>query len=464
MSKINLFEGDDVNFFNALIDRLEDQIDYNLNFHRITGLYNRHYFIKNFSNIYGKLTHHHSDIAIALIEIDRFETIYKAFGNSTADNLLKTIGHWVFEWAEQEKLIAFHLDNHKFALIVPNIRSMSSLESQLARFQEEIKRPFIVHQHKIYITASIGACLISGTGIAPEEVLKNGEIVLEQSKIDNTIKINNVRSSDRFDPAYHLVKRLAIESDLFDAITSNQFILHYQPFIDLKTNQIVACEALLRWHHPDHGLIYPNEFISILEETGLIVDVGEWIFQEASYQLKQFQQMGFSNLRMSINLSARQLSSSTFVSSLMDILASYDISPDHVELEITESMIMENIPACSVVLKELHERGIQLALDDFGTGYSTLNILKDFPFNILKIDRSFIKDIQTKPKVNSIVDSLITMGHRLGMKIVAEGVETEQQLKILLKHDCDYAQGYFFSKPLSKEDLIDYLGSFKSKS
>lgn len=455
-------------YFYQVIDiskqkQLEADIQYRLNYNEVTGLYNRHYLIENFPNLLDQTATRRKQLALAIVEIDRFSNIYNAFGNRIANQFLRKIGKWINDWCESKGILTFHLSGNKFAFVFPNMINISFLEQKIQEFHDALKTPFNHNDRKIYVTASVGVSIYPQTGETPELLMKNSELALTKAQVlgNSTYIFQDSKYPENEDLNNNVLTRINTESDLFEAVSLRQFELYYQPFVNVETGEPISCEALLRWHHPVRGLIYPSEFVSILEETGLIVDLGEWIIHEACLQLKEIHKCGFPNLRISINLSARQLQDHSFYHLLMNTLNRADIAPSFIELEMTESMLMANFDTCRVILEDLRKLGVNLALDDFGTGYSSFSVLKNLPFNILKIDQSFIHEMNHGHNAASIVSSIIAMGQSLGMKIVAEGVETAEQLMTLRKYHCDFAQGYFFSFPLPKDQLLAFFNNKK---
>jgi EAL domain-containing protein (putative c-di-GMP-specific phosphodiesterase class I) len=261
----------------------------------------------------------------------------------------------------------------------------------------------------------------------------------------------------------HTFERLAMESSLRRAIERNEFLLHYQPKLDLRTGAIAGVEALIRWKHPDWGMVSPAQFIPLAEETGLIVQIGEWVLKTACDQSRSWREQGIPAVRVAVNLSARQFSQKTLVSDVARTLAQSGLTPDCLELEITESLVMHNPEGAAETLHKLKAMGITLSIDDFGTGYSSLAYLKRFPIDCVKIDRSFIKDIPTEADDMAITKGVIALGHSLRLKVVAEGVETVEQQDFLRSNDCDEMQGYLFSKPLPAEEVTALLKSHSQK-
>ena len=255
----------------------------------------------------------------------------------------------------------------------------------------------------------------------------------------------------------HSRERLLLEHELRHAMERNQLVLHYQPQVDLKTGKVLGVEALLRWRHPKLGLIAPSEFISLAEETGLIIAIGQWVMQTATAQAKAWQAEGLAPLRMAINLSPRQFVEQGIIGMIANILERCGLAPRYLELEITENLIMKNMENTVATLEVLKAMGVQLAIDDFGTGYSSLSYLKRFPIDRLKIDQSFVRDITTNPDDAAITLAIIAMAHSMKLKVIAEGVETEEQLNYLKSHSCDEMQGYYFSPPLPADKIATIL-------
>lgn len=248
-----------------------------------------------------------------------------------------------------------------------------------------------------------------------------------------------------------------MESSLRKALEREEFVLHYQPQFELATNKIIGAEALIRWQHPENGLIPPLDFIPLLEETGLIVPVGDWVIQKACSQIIEWNNQGIKAPRISINISAKQFNQRNLTKNIMKIISQTGVNPELLELEVTESTIMRNFDHVVKVLTELHDNNIMLSVDDFGTGYSSLSYLKHFPIDVLKIDRSFVKEIPGNTDDTAIVNTIISMGHNMNLKVIAEGVETQEQRNCLTTLGCEFAQGFYFSRPLSADDFLAYV-------
>ncbi|MEK7737478.1 MAG: GGDEF domain-containing phosphodiesterase, partial [Pseudomonadota bacterium] len=306
-----------------------------------------------------------------------------------------------------------------------------------------------IGKHEFFITCSIGYALVPTDGNTVEVLLKNADMALYRAKEQGR---NNVQ---RYIPELNekAMQRLELDNDLRRALENGEFFLCYKPQIDLINKRIIGMETLIRWRHPQRGLISPANFIPMAEEVGLIVPIGSWVLRTACAQAKAWEDAGLPQIKLSVNLSARQFIQPDLAATVRLILAETGFPPEHLELELTESLIMHNAELFIATLRSLKEIGIELAIDDFGTGYSSLSYLKRFPIDRLKIDQSFIRDIHTDPDSAAISQAVITLGHSLGLKVIAEGVETAEQLDFLHTYRCDEIQGYFYSKPLPAEEF-----------
>lgn len=314
-----------------------------------------------------------------------------------------------------------------------------------------LDEPFYLEKRGVKLTASLGASIYRKDGEGIQELLINADAAMLKAKQFGSNRLEFYRTEINA----QLPRQLQLETDLHSALKNNEFEVYYQPLIDLKINQISGMEALLRWKHPQQGFISPVNFIPLAEETGLIVPIGEWVLREACAQTRIWHQMGFSSLKVAVNLAEKQLRQDNFVGTIDRILTMTDFSPRFLELEITETAILDE--AITNLLKEFKKRGLSLSVDDFGTGYSGLSYLKRFSIDKLKIDQSFIRDIPASSDSITIVSAIIAMAKELGVNVLAEGVETEEQLEFLRKKGCNYIQGYYFSKPVDVNGFTQLL-------
>jgi EAL domain-containing protein (putative c-di-GMP-specific phosphodiesterase class I) len=314
---------------------------------------------------------------------------------------------------------------------------------------EAVAQPVTVEGHSFFLTCSIGVSMYPSDGDDPELLIKHADIAMYRAKQSGR---NNFQfyTSDMNDRA---LERLRIESDLRNALDRSEFLLHYQPKVDVNSGRVTGMEALIRWRHPEFGMVPPGRFIGLAEETGLIVPIGAWVIRTACAQNKAWQDAGLAPLRISVNLSARQFAQKDLAQSIADVLQDTGLEARHLEIELTESLVMTDVEHAIDVLQQLKRLGVKLSIDDFGTGYSSLAYLKRFPIDVLKIDQSFVRDVTVDPNDAAITVSIISLGHNLKLKVIAEGVETRQQLAYLRLHGCDEVQGYLFSHPLPADEF-----------
>lgn len=334
-------------------------------------------------------------------------------------------------------------------MLLPQIQRADKAVKLAQQILEVLRPPFTYNGQELYVTTSIGISLYPYDGADADTLLKNADTALNRAKEQGR---NNYQL---YTPAMNAraFERLALENSLRKALEREQFLLHYQAQLDLQTGSIPAMESLVRWQHPDLGLVYPSEFIPLAEETGLIVPLGEWVLRTACAQSKAWQKAGLPAMAVGVNLSARQFQHHDLVDSVGRVLKETELDPQDLELEITESIAMQNADFTIVILRDLKEMGVQVSLDDFGTGYSSLSYLKKFPIDTLKIDQSFVRDLSVDANDAAIANAVIVLAHSLKLKVVAEGVESKEQEEFLRSHGCDRIQGHLFSNPLSAEDF-----------
>jgi predicted signal transduction protein with EAL and GGDEF domain len=333
----------------------------------------------------------------------------------------------------------------EFVIMLSELLHVEDASGCAEKILQAIQLPYLIDTDEINITASIGIAVYPADGIGPEALLRNADLAMYEAKERG----RNNSQFYRIDLNSNASERQSLNSSLRHAIQRDEFTLHYQPIINLSTGRIAGAEALIRWRHPTRGVIAPTQFISIAEESGLIVPIGRWVLREACRQAKAWQDAGLPLIRLAVNISAVELRSKDFVEGMKTILADTRFDPRCLELELTETFLMQDSKSTADVLGALKELGLKLALDDFGTGYSSLTYMRRFPIDTLKIDRSFVRNLTTDADDASIVSAVINMGKSLHMSVVAEGVETRDQLLFLQEHGCPEAQGYCFSYPLS---------------
>lgn len=425
----------------------QHQIYYDL----LTDLPNRMMFVDRLTLALARASHERKMLAVLFVDLDRFKTIIDTLGHAIGDRLLRGVADRLRSCLEEGDTLA-RLGGDEFVVLLPKINRADQAVRKAQKLLDVLRASFHFNDHELHITTSIGISLYPYDGEDADTLLKNADTALYRAKEQGR---NNYQL---YTPAMNAraFERLALENSLRKALERHEFLLHYQPQVDLRTEQITGMEALLRWQHPDLGVVYPAEFISLAEETGLIVPLGEWVLRSACAQNKQWQKAGLPKLAVAVNLSARQFQHQDLVETVARILRETGMDPRYLELEITESVAMQNADYTIVVLRELKDMGIQIAMDDFGTGYSSLSYLKKFPIDTLKIDQSFIRDLSSDPNDAAIANAIIVLAHSLKLKVVAEGVETGDQRSFLKQRLCDKIQGFLFSSPLPA-DMFEHL-------
>jgi diguanylate cyclase (GGDEF)-like protein/PAS domain S-box-containing protein len=398
-----------------------------------------------------------TQIAIMLIDLDRFKTVNDTLGHHVGDGLLKSVALRLRESVRASDIVA-RLGGDEFVVVLPDIESALTAASVAGKVQRNLEASHQVGEHVLFATPSIGISVFPSDGRDADTLLRNADTAMYHAKSEGR---NNYQFyAGRMNEA--AVERLQMENDLRQAIADiapgrSQFSLHFQPQIHLDSGRIIGMEVLARWHHPTLGLVPPTRFIPLAEETGLIQPLGDWVFWETCRHLRDMKNQGIDGVRVAVNISAQQLRNENLPLVVQGALSCYDLKPNDLELEITESTAMQNPEITLSILNRLSGMGIVLAIDDFGTGYSSLAYLKHLPIHRLKLDRSFVKDIEYDNNDAAICSATVALGHNLGLELVAEGVETHEQRKFLANLGCDVIQGYLFSKPLPVEEALAYL-------
>ncbi|MCK8816841.1 EAL domain-containing protein [Natroniella sulfidigena] len=435
------------------LHKVKENLKYQ-NYHdHLTGLPNRKYFNDQFKKEVEYATDNNYKFAVMLLDIDRFKLINSIHGHQTGDQLLKKIGKQLKDILKPRDQIA-RMSGDEFMGLLTQIRKpKKEIEIIVNQILELFERPFEINDKEFNLTVSIGIAFYPSDGKSAEELLKHADIAVYRAK---EIRGNNFELYD-IDMNHKVNEKLFIERDLRKAIDNHQLEVYYQPIVDFKTGKITKAEALVRWNHPQRGLISPGKFIPLAEETGLIVPLGNYVLKSACQQIKHWAEAGYNPIKVSVNLSAQQLHKPGLEENISKILANTNLRPDLLGIEITESIAMQNIPLTSSILERFKEMGISVLLDDFGTGYSSLSYLNKFPIDILKIDRSFIKGISIEDEKSAIVSAIIAMANKLQIKTVAEGIETIKQFNLAKEYNCDEAQGYLFSKPIPAAEFEKLL-------
>ena len=423
--------------------RAEATVEHQAHYDLLTDLPNRVMFNDRLTLALAHANRHHKMLAILFVDLDRFKTIVDTLGHAIGDHVLRGVAERLSGSLEEGDTLA-RLGGDEFVILLPQIHRADKAVKLAQKVLEALKPAFYFSGHELHITTSIGIALYPYDGEDADTLLKNADTALYRAKEQGR---NNYQL---YTPAMNAraFERLALENSLRKALERKEFLLHYQPQQDLKTGEITGMEALLRWQHPDLGLVYPAEFISLAEETGLIVPLGEWVLRTAAAQNKAWQKAGLPPMVVAVNLSARQFQHHDLVESIARVLRETGLEARWLELEITESIAMQNADYTIIILRDLKEMGMQISMDDFGTGYSSLSYLKKFPIDTLKIDQSFVRDLSSDLNDAAIANAIIVLAHSLKLKVVAEGVETPEQKAFLKEHGCDKTQGYLFSNPI----------------
>lgn len=427
--------------------RAEQEIEQLAYYDTLTRLPNRLLFRERLNSALMAAQREHSLVGVFFLDLDRFKAVNDTLGHSIGDELLKVTSERLQSCVRRSDTVA-RLGGDEFVIMQPSVRSEDEITMMAQRILSVLAVKVHLGPQEIYSTGSIGIAVFPTDGRDVDTLLKNADLAMYQAKEQG----RNTYEYFSRDMNLKAVERLALEASMRRGLERREFALHYQPQYDLRSGKIVGVEALVRWNHPELGLLSPLKFITLAEETGLIIPLGEWVLRTACVQAKKWYDGGLLPIRVAVNISPHQFKQQDF-SVVEDILTSTGLPPSCLELELTESTLMENAVRTVDKLKRLKSLGIQLTVDDFGTGYSSLNYLKHFPLDRIKIAQSFVRDIGSNPDDSAITEAIIKMAHSLKLKVIAEGVETLEQLDFLRVRHCDEVQGFYFSKPLLPEEF-----------
>lgn len=442
----------------TVLKETENKLVYLATHDELTGLPNRSLLQDRLVQAMVQADQNRWMVALLFIDLDRFKFINDSKGHDIGDIVLQTAAARLLDCVHEVDSVA-RLGGDEFLVMLSSISKLTDISIIAQKVLENLSAPFQVHSDEFFLSASIGISVYPKDGLDAQSLLKNADLAMYRAKD---------AGKDRFEfftaeMNVAAERRLHLENQLRQALERQEFVLHYQPQIDLTSKRVVGVEALMRWQNPELGLVPPIEFIPLAEETSLIVLLGEWALETACKQAKIWQSNGLPGLRMGVNLSARQFSQQGLIETVRQILSKTGLDPELLDLELTESMLMQGAEDSIAILHGLRKIGVCLSMDDFGTGYSSLSYLSRFPMTAVKIDQSFVRSITNQPDAAALARSIISMAREMRLRVIAEGVETEQQLAFLVSHQCDEVQGYYFSRPLPAEEFVAWYKQYQGQ-
>ncbi|NOR87021.1 MAG: EAL domain-containing protein [Bacteroidales bacterium] len=425
----------------------------------LTELPNRLLMIDRLQQSIQRAARSNHFIAILFIDLDHFKEINDSLGHTAGDKLLRAVAERLKKTSRREDTVA-RLGGDEFTIIFELSDDLDAAGKLAGKIFNAFNTPFMINNQELNVTTSIGISLYPKDGSDTESLLKNADAAMYHAKSEgrNAFRFYSAEMTER------ARMKLLLEADLRRALIEHQFELFFQPQIEINTGQITAVEALIRWRHPEKGLLSPDSFIETAEETGLITEIDNWVFHYSCNLLSKWQTSSGPSLTIAINVSGRELSNSKYAENIISTISESGCNSDKIELEITESFLVQHPEKAKEMLEQIRSQGIRIAIDDFGTGYSSLSYLKQFPISKLKIDRSFVRDIPTDSNDRAICSAIIVLGKALGLTVIAEGVENSQQVEFLKSHDCDQAQGYLYAKPMAEKELLIFLENHKTQT
>lgn len=393
-------------------------------------------------------------IGIMEIDIDNFKIINDTLGHSFGDELLIDVTHRIKQVLDENDYLA-RFGGDEFVILTQNLENMASFEEKIKKVKNVFASPFVLSTKEYFVTVSIGVAFAPKDGKTSQTLIKNMDSAMYMAKV------NGKNTYTYFDTSYNqmLTDKIELQSELRRAIENEEFVLFYQAQMDISKKKIIGFEALIRWNHPVRGLLHPVDFIYLAEESGLIIPIGRWALNSACKQLREWSDMGFTDITMAVNVSARQFKDENFVQMIYEIIKETGIDPKRLELEITETIALEDLEYTIEVIKELNKIGVRFSLDDFGTGYSAMSYLKRLPISNVKIDKSFLDTVLEDANDQKIIQAIINLAYNLDLQVIAEGVEQLEHEKLLQKLNCNMAQGYLYSRPVPKEKAEELLNS-----
>lgn len=436
--------------------KAEEHLDKLAYYDVVTGLPNRHFFHQKLAQAIEKTINNKSIMALLFLDLDNFKIVNDTLGHKTGDILLQQASSRLSGVVRQSDYIC-RIGGDEFAIIIENINHIDDTSVVTAKCIECLSKPFVFDGKNFFIGVSIGVSICPDDAITANDLLVNADMAMYAAKLNGK---NNCQHYHQEMNVAHS-KKYNLESDLRYAIEQDQFELHYQPQVDAQSGKLAGIEALMRWNHPQKGMINPEMFISVAEESGLILKLGEWLLKTACNHAKQMDNSGLNCIRLAVNISARQMLEPTFVDMVSGALKLSGVPPALLEFELTESILMNDGEILHSNVNKLKQLGISIVIDDFGTGFSSMGYLKSFPINMLKIDKSFISGLPDCNEDAAITQAIIAMSHKLNIKVIAEGVENKSQADLLREYSCDFLQGYYYARPMSFEELLKLESSSK---
>ena len=440
---------------NRLLEQLEEskRLQRHLAYHdALTILPNRHLLHDRLQQALAQSKRSGKLAALLFLDLDGFKRINDTLGHGIGDLLLKSVAKRLKTTVRQVDTVA-RLGGDEFTIVLLEINHAQDAKDVAQKILKVISQPYKIEEHELFVTASVGISIYPDDGSDIESLIRKADIAMYRAKGQgkNNYQVYNLSMDAKF------FERLTLENSLRKAVENEELVAYYQPQVDLRTGEITGVEALVRWQHQKFGLVLPDKFIPLAEETGVILEIDEWMMKTACRQIKNWEREGIANIRVAVNLSTRQFRQKNLTEKVAQILNDSAVQPKNLCLEITENEVMHNIETTVEILQALKKMGVLLSLDDFGTGYSSLSYLKRFPIDILKIDRTFVNGIPSDRDDTAISTAIVVLGHSMELKVIAEGVEKSEQIAFLQSLQCDEIQGFYFSRPLNAETVTDLL-------
>ncbi|MDV7339540.1 EAL domain-containing protein [Terasakiella sp. A23] len=438
--------------------KAEELIRHQANYDALTNLPNRNLFLDRLSRSMMRAKRQDTQVALMFLDLDRFKWVNDTLGHNTGDMLLQEAAVRISKCVRETDTVS-RLGGDEFTIVLPDLKHTIDVEKVARKVLAALAEPFNISGHEIFVSGSVGITVFPDDGAELELLLRNADTAMYRAKEGGR---NDFRFfTSEMNAEAH--QQMILEGDMRRGLERDEFVVHYQPVVDVKTGRVVSCEALVRWEHPRRGLIGPGYFIGIAEETGLINMIGDSVLRQVCDQVNKWQHDPvMKDVRVAVNLSTRQLQNENLLQDLMQVVNEAGVSPLSLTLEVTETLVMQDPEGAAKLLEDIRAQGFKVALDDFGTGYSSLNYLKRFSFDVLKIDRSFIMDIESDEGDAALVEAIIVMAHKLGIKVVAEGVESQLQKDFVTRQACDFIQGYFYSKPVDEKGFHHFCNTLNA--